>query len=538
MEPIAQLTQYWQPANFFVAALRLAWQFETEVILPWELFRGNLVQASTRERHRFLAWNVSLADEPMLSLLYDETAGEVHITRGILQRIWQANVGAEVIEGRETEGWARELVGTVSLAHLDAIPHLLLQACAGTSRLPLTSVETPMPAFSLGELMYVFRPDAETPGQPMRYWPELYAHGWERSHGWAKIKLLESLLRACATADVPSLAELLIDDAEQMPRLLRSLFLNVSLSPWTEFVERVLRLTRYFVDAGLWSPRVEIDFLDWLVLLQFRHLNAYDVVKFHHRGANYPDLLLLDAVLDRLRMQAEHLETRAGRRALRLTCLLRHVYEGHLVPSQPTSPGEAMRVLPGPAVSDRRTRRLFADAPLSQILSPTLRTLLARAFDDLTEVDEQVVLGTALFIDRPLGYGKAPAERDTSPLVAHLVYSARVQAERLRQLRHLAEELASSVPEIAAPVVTGLCAVRDLAHDPRPHASLGDALKVSDDFVVIQTMPDGLRRLLATLGRTAGAGRHALVHFPGADFPRRLTLLSEIERVEVLIPEA
>ena len=40
-----------------------------------------------------------------------------------------------------------------------------------------------------------------------------------------------------------------------------------------------------------------MDFLGWLLRQLGRHLTAYDLVVFHHRGANYPDALVLDAVL-------------------------------------------------------------------------------------------------------------------------------------------------------------------------------------------------------------------------------------------------
>ena len=40
-----------------------------------------------------------------------------------------------------------------------------------------------------------------------------------------------------------------------------------------------------------------MDFLGWLLRQIGRHLTAYDLVTFHHRGANYPDALVLDAVL-------------------------------------------------------------------------------------------------------------------------------------------------------------------------------------------------------------------------------------------------
>ena len=66
-----------------------------------------------------------------------------------------------VIETRPVEKWVRELVGTVDLARLPRkeLPHelgiYLMLAVVGTSRLPITSLESPLPAFSLGQLAYL-----------------------------------------------------------------------------------------------------------------------------------------------------------------------------------------------------------------------------------------------------------------------------------------------------------------------------------------------------------------------------------------------
>src|SRR5581483_1487988 len=115
-----------------------------------------------------------------------------------------------------------------------------------------------------------------------------------------------------------------------------------------------------------------------------RHLTAYDLVTFHHRGANYPDALLLDAVLRRLPGLIEarpqlflpaaddpaegQTRKRLRRRALRQGWLLWHTYRGLPVPEVPTSPGENARVLPSPyphvdeeqiLQPGRRPRRLY-----------------------------------------------------------------------------------------------------------------------------------------------------------------------------------
>src|SRR5262249_18089237 len=166
-----------------------------------------------------------------------------------------------------------------------------------------------------------------------------------------------------------------------------------------------------------------------------RHLTAYALVTFHHRGANYPDALLLDAVLKAYLARvnrrppafatdpSDNAVTAAGkrlrRRALRQGRLLRRRYEGHAVPDAPTSPGEHARVLPPeyPRVPEeqllqpaKRKNLLFAGDPLPRHLGPHGESVLRESVADLRHADELRELGLALYLDRPLGDAKAPAE--------------------------------------------------------------------------------------------------------------------------------
>src|SRR5262249_13840096 len=145
--------------------------------------------------------------------------------------------------------------------------------------------------------------------------------------------------------------------------LCRSLFEEVSLSPYTDFVDRLFAFLEHCDALGFLAEEDCADFVGWLLRQVCRHLTAYDLVTFHHRGANYPDALLLDAALkqylsfiercpekfalvgDSEQVQARQ---RIRRRALRQAWLLRRFYEGWLVPDCPTSAGENMRVLPAP----------------------------------------------------------------------------------------------------------------------------------------------------------------------------------------------
>jgi hypothetical protein len=162
-----------QPAHFFMEkplALKLEHVASEEIY--WEIFRGRLLdRPHTSCRQAFEAWNLFLLNdenrsaEPLLSLKLDAAAGQLHITRALECYVWEAyDQGDNVILSRETRKWVRELVGSISLACFsnaedlrDEVICLLFLAVVGNSRLPLTSVEAPLPQFSLGRLAYFYR---------------------------------------------------------------------------------------------------------------------------------------------------------------------------------------------------------------------------------------------------------------------------------------------------------------------------------------------------------------------------------------------
>src|SRR5262249_37760659 len=158
---------------------------------------------------------------------------------------------------------------------------------------------------------------------------------------------------------------------------LKTLVNEVSLSPWTNLVERMLRFVDVLRQTGFLTAEQALDLFGSILIQIGRHLSAYDLITFHHRGANYPDAFLLDALLKsylRLsRVESGLSETpvvarspdRAilWRRGLRQGWLLRRFYEGHPVPDWPTSPGENNRVLP----------TTHPRVPEEQILQPALR---------------------------------------------------------------------------------------------------------------------------------------------------------------------
>jgi hypothetical protein len=314
--------------------------------------------------------------------------------------------------------------------------------------------------------------------------------------------------------------------AQEFTRLFREVFFNTSLSPYTSFVDTAIAFVTCLVEIGALSEPAEADMWSWLLRQLARHLTAYDLITFHHRGANYPDALLLDAVLARFmsiieahpelfRMDGKGDEAgrhRLRRRALRQGCLVRRYYEGHPIPDAPTAPGENARVLPPPHVRVpeeqllnclRRRKRLFEGKSLPTLMSHEARAVLYERLLDLTDERERRELGTAVFIERPFGWGKALGEPDLTPLLAHELYSPSIARRRFSELERLGQELCleDSGWKAASANVPGTAGlpVAQLAEPDRPVVSLADARRVADDFVILRGLPRGLSDVFQVL---------------------------------------
>jgi hypothetical protein len=540
---IADLTG---PANFFAAGpLRLAWRHQPDEELFWELFHGRVLDGSmTRQRRRFEAWNVhAVAEggtpsaEPLVSVKLDAAAAQLHVTRAVLVYAHESyDAGGNVIQTRETQKWQRELVGTIDLSDFrdiaevrDELACRLFQAVVGTGRLPLTSLEAPLPAFSLGRLGYFHRPDA---GSTTSHMTAAELIDLPRTVALApaeRVKHLELVLRAMPAADAEDWPlrhwnawRASGRPAAELLRQLRETFNAVALSPYTDFVDKALAWVRVLTDRGTFTPTQHLDFLAHLLRQLGRHLSAYDLVTFHHRGANYPDALLLDAVwrefVDAIERRPSILTdgsaARLRRRALRTGWLLRSLYAGHPVPDAPTSPGENLRVLPAPfgRVPEEqihspahRRRHLFADVPTP---SGNVAALLGQSLRDLDEAGDLRELGTALFLDRPLGFAKKPGEPDQTVLLSYVAFSRNLAAKRLDALRRLAGQ---QLTDAAAPVETAweqwgeslkVLPDRGVAlpppGSPRPGVvSLDDAHRSADDFRLLRSTRQTVRDFLA-----------------------------------------
>lgn len=466
----------------------------------WELFHGQALDKSrTRIRQQFRSWWLTLvdADEPLLALRWDREAGVVHVTRAILSRVHEAfDAGGGVIETRPGTAWIRELVGSVRTADCatagrlrDELSGLLQQAVVGISRLPLTSIESPLPQFSLGLLAYGF-----DSGNRSASWIDRFAD--RALTEFERAKRLEALLRSEADIDKLAASLLCVGEREHWLRTLHAIFNGVSLTPYTEFVPRALDLVERL--TGDEAAR-RAEFYSRLILLLARHLAAYDLVQFHHGGANYPDALLLDELWSRFRRLAhDHPGVPAAplhRQALRHALLLRMKYAGRIVPVHPTSAGDDVRVLP-PLVETRRAEQLgirLFDEPLTD--DPGIWQL----FDDLNDSRELQSLGMALFLDRPFGRGKAIGEPDRTPLLAHRLFSRSVADAHLGLLeKHIEQRVVDGWRTALAGLdVPGI----PLTVSPEParpgSVSLSDAARVADDWIHLSTARSSLQSLEA-----------------------------------------
>jgi hypothetical protein len=561
------------PGHFFAGpSLRMEWEHAAHEETPWEIFRGRLAPRHvSRETAIFESWNIFLwqdgerSGEPLLSLKLDVERWQLHIVRGLLCWTWEGyDAGGNVYESREVQRWLRELIGSIDLPfdRNESLPYhvqeslrvevvsWLAVAMTGLSRLPLTSVEAPLPGFTLGQLAYFYNADRQTRQErPQTSWRELltnYRDMWSyfeivswfalASASWltnyrdmlayfeVSTKWLEFLIRVTPQQEVADLASACVRQWQtlELPSVdilgvLRTVFNEIALSPYTDFVDKTLAFLRQLVDLHYVTSTEQVDFLSWLLRQLARHLTAYDLVTFHHRGANYPDALLLDAALKeylRLLEQQPALfdgdkhPARLRRRALRQAWLHRRRYEGHPVPDAPTSPGENMRVLPSPHQRvpeeqivhfGKRKKRLYQGDPLPSHVGVHGLRVLQHCGRDLQLAQEVRESGMAVFIERPLALVKVLGEPDLSPLLAHEAFSRSLAERALAELArepllglstadvaHCRAVLAESWPN-------GGIAANTLPTEPPRVVALADAAKAANDFVILRTLPASLR---------------------------------------------
>lgn len=541
-----------QPGRFFLRdanALKVVHRPHERI--AWEIYGGHLLDAwQTRQRGEFEAWDVVAsvgvgkgANQPvrLLSVKYSPRDKKLYVVRYLWVYGWQPfERSPGVIESRPVQKEMPELVGTVDLGQYQGhdakvsaqLSTLLYLAVVGTSRLAITSLESPLPAFTLGELMYLPREAGfDDPVTEPRNLIRLATGSGATLP--QKAKLLEATLRAAAAGEIPEVAECLMGSASDsapdrtsVPALLRTLLNDVALSPYTGFAAKFIDLLDELSRPEALGAAAVVDVLSYLLRHLARHLTAFDLSTFHNRGANYPDALLLDAALKMylglIERWPRHFEAvssdngdaarqkRVRRRALRQAVLLRETYEGLPVPDTPTSPGENQRVLPQPyapvpeeqiAQPRRRHKRLYANEPMASIMTATAARLLKQSIDDLQYRAELEELGMALFLDRPLGIFKQPGEVDRTPLLSYEAFSGQIAAARLRRLycrRWIDHEarVRQLENEITAAPISGYPAGRLSAPQRQGVVCLEDARLVAADFVFRKTTRRSLNELL------------------------------------------
>lgn len=530
-------------ADFFVAAdYRWRLEYIPQQTIRWEILLGQLLSPEkTRQTQTFASWQVwlesldsanpSTPNIPWLAVHWESEKRTVFVVRSLLVNGWEAvELSPGVITSRPAMKWLTELMATISIDPWseDEFSRDLLEALkrssVGLSRLPITSPETPHPFYSLGKCcsgLGIGALSALSAVPCSDPW-ELWEHEMRRARNGEPIRpwIFEFLVRAVRRDDCAPLARRFLSHCQETgdspTKLFQQMFQQMSLTPYTDFVDKLMDLVRLLADSNALGRMPMIDLLGYMLRHLVRHLNAYDLRRFHSFGANYPDALFLDALLQQLLAWASEdslpflgpAQARIRRRAIRMGWLMRMSYEGLAVPDQPTSQGENVRVFPGHAAvpevqianPDSRTRRLFADQPTDGHFQGPNAELLRQSILDLNDSCEQLELGTATFVDRPFGIFKQPGAADRTPLLANIAFSQQIidtnwmriatargdkELDSIQRLRFAEHGIACD--QYPIPVRPGV-------------VSWGDAAMASPDFRWLTTTTSSRRLLRERLG--------------------------------------
>ncbi len=540
------------PGCFFVATpARLRIEHVESEQVRWEIFRGHLLDpAHAQEVRDFESWHLyvdsaeDLASTPLISLRWQLTTQQLFLTRQILTHGFEAYEDSPgVILTRTVEKWVSELIGTLDVGELteqafDAeLAAYVFLAVVGTSRLPITSSESPPPAFSLGQLGYVpqLSDSSEAWTDPVAFFEATVQRSTDQRsiEIVQQAKSLETALRSLSDSALPELVRALKkmatnrpDGADRIASLMRTMFNHVALSPYTQFADRLIALLLALSKTEPVGVPVVVDLMSFMLRHLCRHLTAFDLTLFHNFGANYPDALFLDSLLKAyLGLIGQHIELfsddskdtqdierlkRLRRRALRQASLVRLQYEGHRVPDVPTSMGESMRVLPAPFVRvpeeqiiqmNKRTRLLYEGEAMASLLTKTGRRVLTESIADLAHPIELRELGMAQFLDRPLGVLKQPGEVDRTPLLSYEAFSRAAVKRRLAQMKTAGwistEQRAAYVAVVSEMRTQGMPAASISALDRPGVVSLLDAQKAAADFIFLRTTRKTVAELLS-----------------------------------------
>ena len=205
----------------------------------------------------------------------------------------------DVILDREVEKWSSELTGTIDVDRFDVdqltseVAAYVYLAVIGTSRLPITSLESPLPALSLGQLSY--SPRLNTSAAPFTDSISFASAAFDRNRPVSlDAKALETALRSIDPSRVAELATVLVSnvirrrDSAWLEQRLCALFNGVALSPYTQFVDRLAALLEELAQREEIGPAACIDICGYMLRHLVRHLTAFDLRVFHNSGAIFP----------------------------------------------------------------------------------------------------------------------------------------------------------------------------------------------------------------------------------------------------------
>ena len=574
-----------QPGRFFVAASRsLRITVVRRQSERWEVFNGQLLGPSqTRQQAVFDSWRIYLdtsderAQQPLVEVKWNVATHQLFIVRSVLIHGWETyEPRPNVIESRAAEVWTRELVGWLAAdqAHSEEsfeaeLASYVRAALKGTSRLAITSLESPLPDYGLGNIAY-FASAGNTPDTPLSIplsiplsnpidlvseisltglsrntsdWPNRTMGFPARRQGTRDLSTgreahptifaadaLEVALLATSTDDIAALAAAFTKRLETTDEpsalcvaLLRAVFNQIVLAPYSRFVDNVVDLLRQLAQQAnrsaavisASSPATIVDTISYMLRHLVRHLTAFDLKVFHNQGANYPDALFLDRLLSvYLDLICTHEQlflgdgNRLRRRALRQAYWLRQSLEAMRFPDTPASPGENQRVLPAecPRVPEQqildpatRSRTLFEPGSTDALITRSSQNVFRASLVDLEHAPELCELGMAVFLDRPLGVFHPPGHADRTPLVSYEAFSRRIAMSRLGDLCQACDGMDAHALGDRFPRCSGVD-LKEIGDLVRPGVvSLADAAQVSEDFVFLRTTRSSLDGLLANL---------------------------------------
>ena len=251
------------------------------------------------------------ADTPDPVLTIRLQPSTLHVTRWLHLRIWEAFDDNGTIGSRETERWVEELVGTgcarriprcrcidegspaARFSRFHWTEPAAFSICPAAASRVLTWRNRLLPSFQESEACV---------SNPCRMFDQLFnpTHAPARTNETAR-----AFLRTASTAELQAEAGIAWGRAqENKPPRTRAkplapvalMFNETSLTPYT-IRRKTLLFARLLHERRSLTHAAYIGFLLSLVRQTVFHLTAYDLIAFHHQGANYPDALLLDALL-------------------------------------------------------------------------------------------------------------------------------------------------------------------------------------------------------------------------------------------------